>query len=78
MSIQLDKALKHFPGMGCRCGASGESECGCPGADWSTRIRKVAEAWRDMSADEMRLRCGEMTAQEVRTVKSVLSSILSA
>lgn len=78
MSIQLDKALRHFPGMGCRCGASGESECGCPGADWSPRIRKVAEAWRDMSADEMRLRCGELSPQEIRTVKAVLNAILSA
>ena len=78
MSIQLDKALKHFPGMGCRCCASGESECGCPDADWTPRLQKVVEAWRDMGADEMRLRCGEMTAQEVRTVKAVLNAILSA
>ena len=78
MSIQLDKALAHHPGAGCRCCASGECECSCPDADWTPRIRRVAEAWRDMSADEMRLRCGEMTAQEVRTVKAVLNAILSA
>jgi len=38
----------------------------------------LVEAWRDMPADEMRLRCGEMTAQEIRTVRAVLNQILPA
>lgn len=36
------------------------------------------EFWREMPAQEMRLRCGEMSAQEIRTVRAVLSIILSA
>lgn len=35
------------------------------------------EFWRDMPAQEMRLRCGEMSTQEMRTVRAVLSIILS-
>lgn len=36
------------------------------------------EFWRDMPAQEMRLRCGEISPQEMRTVRAVLSIILSA
>jgi len=46
--------------------------------DCTPKIQKLVEAWRDMPADEMRLRCGEMTAQEVRTVRAVLNQILPA
>jgi len=46
--------------------------------DCTPKIQKLVEAWRDMPADEMRLHCGEMTAQEVRTVRAVLNQILPA
>lgn len=36
------------------------------------------EFWRDMPAQEMRLRCGEISTQEMRTVRAVLSIILSS
>lgn len=33
------------------------------------------DEWLRMSPSDMRLRCGEMTAQEIRTVKAVLKNI---
>lgn len=39
--------------------------------------RKVIE-WRDLSDDGLRLRCGELTAQEIRTIRAVLNAILPA
>jgi len=45
-----------------------------------TRDNKlVAEAvaeWRDLSAAEMRLRMGELSAQDIRNIKAVLNAIL--
>lgn len=35
----------------------------------------IIERWRGMPDSELRLRCGEMTAQEIRTVRAVLSAI---
>ena len=35
------------------------------------------EAWGEMSDSDMRLRCGELTAQEIRTVRAVLNAILA-
>ena len=34
------------------------------------------EAWGEMSDSDLRLRCGELTAQEIRTVRAVLNAIL--
>ena len=34
------------------------------------------EAWGEMSDSDLRLRCGELTAQEIRTVRAVLKQIL--
>lgn len=31
--------------------------------------------WRELSDDGLRLRCGEMTAQEIRTVRAVLNAL---
>jgi hypothetical protein len=42
----------------------------------SGRLRELVATWRDMPADEMRLRAGEMTAQEIRNIRAVLNSIL--
>ena len=42
------------------------------------KLRTDLEFWQQMDAQEMRLRCGEMSAQEMRTVRAVLSRILSA
>lgn len=42
------------------------------------RLKTDLEFWRKMSSQEMRLRCGEMSAQEIRTVRAVLDTILSA
>jgi hypothetical protein len=41
-------------------------------------INKIVAAWRDMPAAEMRLRCGELKAQEIRTVRAVLNAILAS
>ena len=71
----LDRALAYSPGQDCQCSAYGECECGCS-AEWTPRINKIVAAWRDMPAAEMRLRCGELTAQEIRTVRAVLKQIL--
>ena len=35
------------------------------------------EAWGEMSDSDLRLRCGELTAQEIRTVRAVLTAILA-
>ena len=71
----LDRALAYSPGQDCQCSAYGECECGCS-ADWTPRINKIVAAWHDMPDAEMRLRCGELTAQEIRTVRAVLNAIL--
>ena len=34
------------------------------------------EEWGELSADGLRLRCGELTAQEIRMVRAVLNAIL--
>jgi hypothetical protein len=34
--------------------------------------------WRDQSDDGLRLRCGELTAREIRTIRAVLNAILPA
>jgi hypothetical protein len=41
------------------------------------RITELVAEWRDMPSEEMRMRAGDMTAQEIRSVKSVLNAILS-
>ena len=38
-------------------------------------IRERINEWIALSDDAMRLRCGEMTAQEIRTVRAVLNAI---
>lgn len=40
------------------------------------KLRDRIAMWRDMPSAEMRLRAGEMTAQEIRTVRAVLAAIL--
>ena len=35
------------------------------------------EAWGELSDSGLRLRCGELTAQEIRTVRAVLNAILA-
>ena len=37
--------------------------------------RRVME-WKEQSDQGMRLRCGELTAQEIRTIRAVLNAIL--
>jgi hypothetical protein len=32
--------------------------------------------WHQFSADEMRLRCGELTASEIRSIRAVLNTIV--
>ena len=34
------------------------------------------EEWGELSDDGLRLRCGELTTQEIRTVRAVLNAIL--
>lgn len=64
-----------FPGHNCKCGVDLGGECFC-GADWTPKAQKRVETWLTMSDDEMRLRCGEMGAQEIRSVRAVLKNIL--
>ena len=40
------------------------------------KIAELVAKWRDMSAEEMRLRAGDMTVQEIRSIKAVLNAIL--
>ena len=40
------------------------------------RITELVAKWRDMPSEEIRLRAGDMTAQEIRSVKAVLNAIL--
>lgn len=37
-------------------------------------VAQISE-WRKLSDDGLRLRCGEMTAQEIRTVRAVLDAL---
>jgi hypothetical protein len=37
--------------------------------------RRVID-WSDQSDEGLRLRCGELTAQEIRTIRAVLCAIL--
>ena len=41
------------------------------------RVKELVVKWRDMPSEEMRLQAGDMTAQEIRSVKAVLNAILS-
>ena len=75
MNHRRDLYEGYFPGVDCNCGAYGQCECGCF-ADWTPKVEKLVKAWRDMPASEMRLRCGEMTAQEIHTVRAVLNQIM--
>jgi hypothetical protein len=43
-----------------------------------SKTRKEIETWLNMSNDEMRLKCGELTTNEIRAVKAVLKSIYCA
>lgn len=72
----ITELATYFEGSGCICAAYSESECGCSDVDWTPKVEKLVAAWRDMSDAEMRLHCGEMTAQEIRTVRAVLNQIL--
>ena len=35
------------------------------------------EAWGELSDSDLRLRCGELTSKEIRTVRAVLNAILA-
>lgn len=39
------------------------------------RLIEAVRTWRDMPPTEMRLRAGELTAQEIRSVKAVLRCV---
>lgn len=38
----------------------------------------VCEEWSALSADSLRLRCGELTAKEIRAIKAVLGAVLTS
>jgi len=63
------------PGEGCVCNAWNDTECGCPDVEWGHRAEKLVKLWLEMPSQEMRLRCGEMTSQEIRSVRAVLDAI---
>lgn len=39
--------------------------------------KAVVNSWVNMRSDQMRIQCGEMTGEEIRTVKAVLIAIRS-
>jgi len=52
--------------------------CDCRGAVMAESMqtqRRVID-WRDQSDEGLRLRCGELTSQEIRTIRAVLGDIL--
>jgi len=73
--ITIESLENYYRGQGCNCSAHGQCECGCD-AEWRSKTELLVEAWYHMTPSEMRLRAGEMTAQEIRTVKAVLGSII--
>ena len=75
MSRLNDIVKNYYPGEKCLCAARHEGECGCD-ANWDSKLEIIVKYWSEMPASEMRLHCGEMTNQEVRTVKAVLKNIL--
>ena len=42
----------------------------------SMQIQRRVIDWRDQSDEGLRLRCGELTAQEIRSIRAVLNAIL--
>ena len=46
----------------------------CAARILAAEVRRVME-WASLSDDALRLRCGEMSAQEIRTVRAVLNSM---
>jgi hypothetical protein len=49
-------------------------DCDCQKA---LRVYQRVMDWKNQSSEGLRLRCGELTAQEIRTIRAVLQSILS-
>ncbi len=43
--------------------------------DYATNILTRLEDWRNMSSAQMRLQCGELTAEQIRIVRSILNVI---
>ena len=41
-----------------------------------TELQRRVIDWWDQSDEGLRLRCGELTAQEIRTIRAVLTAIL--
>lgn len=40
-------------------------------------LEEKARDWAELTDSGLRLRCGELTAQEIRTIRSVLNAILT-
>ena len=68
-------SANYYPGIGCRCAASDQSECGCD-ADWTPRAERLLKSAADMPHEEMVRRFGEMTPDEFSAVKNVLIRVL--
>ena len=75
MNDKVTKAVEYMPGQSCMCAAYNQDECAC-GDDWVPRSEKLVEAWASLSRQELRLRLGECTEQEIRTVRAVLNHII--
>lgn len=56
------------------------AECACDCREAlmaeSMRTQRRVIDWRDQSDEGLRLRCGELSAQEIRTIRAVLNAIL--
>jgi hypothetical protein len=52
----LGDSRSYFPGTGCQCAARSESECGCPGVDWTPReLRELRSKYAMHHAEAERL-----------------------
>jgi len=45
--------------------------------DDAATLKRLRE-WHGLSADALRLRCGELTAQEIRSIRAVLNAIVGS
>jgi hypothetical protein len=43
--------------------------------DYATQTLTRLEDWKNMSSAQMRLQCGELTAEQIRIVRSILNVI---
>ena len=75
-SIDLDEMINSASLEDALAEAEYEAQCWKEIEEDENTLEGRVRMWQNMSPSEMRLRCGEMTGQEIRTVKAVLNTIL--